>query len=324
VREGKDAEVGGLLAGGVASAGLSAGAIGAAGRLGGPGTARATSVAIQPGEEAAIAAARSGVVSPSTASLVPGVRQNQFDFGSGPSGPEIRASEFQVKDDPGFSFGHSDRGQLSLTGPRSPERRRRRRERPGRDRPSVEDVEIGMDFDELTAGAGRRLSEAEAQSVEVQGGLTRGFGDPRLSEVGAFAGGESAVEETLGRLEDAQKQSVEPGVDTLGGEFDQRQRFETGLDTRQEVALDQRQELDTGLDTRQEVGLRQEQRLEFGTELRQEQRFEFGFETGLESEPVNVDLDIGRRDDDPFGFTADAEEREFINPIGTVSDIIGI
>lgn len=74
----------GMLVGSVAG---SAGAIGAASRIS-PGAGRAVSTAIQPGEEAAIFAARRGLIPASTATKVPGVSKGMV---------------------------HRDRGQLDLT-----------------------------------------------------------------------------------------------------------------------------------------------------------------------------------------------------------------
>lgn len=60
------------------SAVAATGGIAGATRLAGPRAGRAISVAVQPGEELAITAARSGVVSPRVASLVPGVRESHI------------------------------------------------------------------------------------------------------------------------------------------------------------------------------------------------------------------------------------------------------
>lgn len=72
-----------------ASAVAAGGAIGGASRLGGARAARATSVAIQPGEELAISAARRGVISSSTATKVPGVRAGHIGDSIDSSGPSL-------------------------------------------------------------------------------------------------------------------------------------------------------------------------------------------------------------------------------------------
>lgn len=76
----------GTLAG---SAVASVGAIGAATRFSGPRTGRAVSVAIQPGEELAISAARSGLIPARAATLVPGVRRGHIGAEAGGGGPGL-------------------------------------------------------------------------------------------------------------------------------------------------------------------------------------------------------------------------------------------
>jgi hypothetical protein len=104
VRPGREPEVGGAAAAGLASLFLSAGAIGAASRAGGPRAGRAVSFGIQPGEELVFEGFRRGAVPRSLARRVPGVSDERLDFGS--PGAEIRSSR-------DFRIGGSD-------GPRRP------------------------------------------------------------------------------------------------------------------------------------------------------------------------------------------------------------
>lgn len=303
----------GQLAG---SAVLSAGAIGAAGRFGGPRTARATSVTIQPGEELAIAAARRGAIPTRAATAVPGVRRSQI---------RAEAEEFL----------QSDRGQLELTGPRSrsesreetttitaedldtplgdpsrpsvraraeeaPEpapddptspiqRRRRRAQQSEVTRTTTSRIE-GIDDErpsptlEERVPPGFRQRQEAAQRQEVTVGETELERDARLFDTIQQA------EVTAGqqqRLAEAQASEV------VGEEGLEASAVETGVvereALREEVGVEQmqetRQELsqESRLETRQEVGV--ESRSELGREVGVEARREIGIE-------ADVDLDL--------------------------------
>lgn len=89
------------------------------------------------------------------------------------------------------------------------------------------------------------------------------------------------------------------------------------------VGLDQRTDLELSQELTTEVDVAQDPRVEVSQEVRQEVGYEVGLEPNPEGEPFGFDFGIGA-EGQASGFGATASERDFINRIGTVSDIIGI
>lgn len=312
------------------SAVFTGGALGAARALGGARAARATSVAVQPGEELGIAVGRRVPAAGRAISRTPltGVSEGM-----------VRGNE--------RSFFSDNRGQMDLVptrheeatdteitaediSPRQPTTRPTVRAR------AEETEDVGA-FTRRRSERIQRDSEADTQATSIIEGIEDPRPSPSRSErvpPGMRRRQETASEpearigETvLPRLEATTEAALrtEATVDTqqlLGAA--QEQQIETGL--RGRTTLGQETGLETGLETRLEprqefrFESRSETRQETRSEARQERRRETKFETGLE-------FDAGRRDQAPgtggdFGVRTEVGEAQFEVPIAEPEDVV--
>lgn len=199
-------------------AGVASGvAIRGAQALGGARAARATSVAIQPGEELAKAAARRGVVSTRAASVVPGVRASQIG-----------------RADSGSTFGDTTR---ALT------------ERAGSVRDRAPDVEFRRDADapvlEISDDLRQSLREAVRPSTpdvgeRVSRARERVAGDTQGAELSARAGA-SRASEAVRDAPSQVRQTAREATERVSGEL--RGTTEGGALTARAEAFNTRERL---------------------------------------------------------------------------------
>jgi hypothetical protein len=288
----REAEVAGLLAGGLASVALTGGAFAA---TQGTRAGQAARVAVQPGEELAIAAGRRGLASPRAASLVPGVSRTEFEFGT-ETGPELRpGEEFRVTGDITGGDFETAGGQPSALFAETQQRSRplsERRPAPTRRRPVVDEPEILVrprpDVSREAIVESEIRTEADLdQPLRLDSPTRRVEG--RLAERAQLA-------DPLAELRTLTEAAGAP----LAGPA-----AETAQDTRQETRIDTRQEIrqDVTAEPRGEVALeigteiRSEPRQDTRTEARQEPRFEVPFEA--ESRP-RTEVVLPEFEDDPL------------------------